>query len=80
MAAPIPVFIRWVDSAKLGETNWTLIESFTPIGETICESLGWIIHEDLEQVFIAGHISEEEYGGIWQIPRVAIKDLKYLSI
>lgn len=80
MPAPIPVYIQWVDSAQVGDTTWIQISDFAPISETICETLGWVISEDETNVYLAGSISPEEYGGIWQIPRVAIKKMHHLTL
>lgn len=74
---PLRCEVIWVDSARIGDSAWTAREDFEPVSETLCTSLGWQIGEDDNNIYIAGHISEEEYGGIWQIPRSAIKKLRY---
>lgn len=79
MPVPKPVYIRWVDSASLGDSNWMLIEDFAPMSQTICQSLGWIVNEDEDSVYLAGHISPDEFGNLWQIPKGAIRELKYLT-
>jgi len=74
------VYLRWVDSCQLGGTAWTAREEFDSTkGETFCETLGWLIDENLHSFYVAGHVSPEEYGSVMQIPRVAVKELRYLE-
>jgi hypothetical protein len=75
------VYLRWVDSCALGiGERWTNKEDLdTTKGETICESIGWLVEQNDHSLYVAGHISPEEYGSVWQIPRVAVKELNYLE-
>lgn len=76
------VYLKWVDSASRGETNWLDKKAFNPedMDETICESLGWLVGETIHSYFIAGHIGVEEYGSVWQIPRGAVQEIIYLEL
>ena len=41
-------------------------------------SVGFLVHEDDEQVAICGHISPKNRAGMWAIPKACIKKMERL--
>lgn len=70
-------YIKWIDSRGVG-SQWIQMKHIEQHNACICESVGWIIHEDDSVIEIAPHRSDIESGDQMQvcgemvIPKVAI--------
>ena len=80
-----PVKVTWIDSCA--SNVWTYIDE-EPSHNMQCESIGYLIRENNEEVLIAlnvgltNKVSTEisQYGCSICIPRVAVKEIKYLEL
>ena len=63
--------IKWNDSATL--RGWfdkrDVHKESTPLE---CESVGWIVRETDDEIVLAASRNEDQWGGIWIIPRSCI--------
>lgn len=50
-----------------------------PEDETFCETVGWLVKENDHSLYVAGHVHPDEVGSVMQIPRVAVKETRYLE-
>jgi hypothetical protein len=77
--------IEWIDSYN-NEMGWEFIREITSPRDVICISVGWIIKENKNNIFIAPHISDIKNkntlgmanGGL-TIPKCSIKKRKEIK-
>jgi hypothetical protein len=72
------VHIRWIDSAQPG-VGWALLEEVTGYGPAFIDTVG-ILHEDTpEYISVFLSKSPECFSGLICIPKVCVKELRYLN-
>ena len=76
------VSVEWVDSFQLA-AGWHWLEDLPEHGLSRCHSVGWLIKEDENQIFVAETISEVEDGhqvaGVLVVPVCSIVEKKVLT-
>ena len=76
------VKIRWEDSRQ-PISEWQFLSDFKSSGSVVCESVGWLIHDDKKIKALAQNIGDlksksPQASGIIQIPASCIKSIKTL--
>ena len=81
--APALVFVLWEDSAQ-PTPSWQYLEDLTPGTAVLCQSVGWLVHDDDELKILTpnkGAIKEEptQICGTIRIPARAIVKIHKLD-
>lgn len=72
------VHVNWIDSAQ-PDGGWTELEAVTDYGPVLIDTVG-IVHEDTpEYVSVFLSKSPQCFSGFICIPKVCVKELRYLN-
>lgn len=77
--APSLVYLEWVDSTELGNGRWIGADDWQDETLATCRSVGFLLKETDDTVFLACALSDEEFGGVWLIPKCAIRKRSLLT-
>jgi len=76
-----PVWVRWVDS--MGRGHWSnkddIKEDFVSRRNMECYSAGFLLDNNEDSVVIIQSIGFSEYANTLKIPKVAIKEMRFLQ-
>lgn len=74
------IHLKWLDAAHCDGTGWKSLEDYVPTG-IVCETVGFLIHEDEETITLATSIDIEggNFASEFLVPKVCIKERKQLA-
>jgi len=72
------LYVKWVDA--LSSVGWEEIDPVVKqFGAVECESIGYLLHEDDEQIILAATVSEKESNSRIAIPKGWIKSRRVIK-
>ena len=57
---PRMIYVKWLDTASLRD-GWSKIDYENTMEGVICETVGWLVWEKKNSIYIAGSVSHAPY-------------------
>jgi len=71
------VKVTWVDSKHV--FGWHHQDDVKDLAAIVCESVGFLLEDNLEELKLAQSLSGESVGNLLAIPKIVVKEIKELG-